>query len=193
MSEQLGIITHTGLHDLIDQGVIHAAGLNLHAQVNPASINVTLQGSFLIEQSNMKRRDGHNLLPLRFSERESAEFLQLRDSVYLEPGAFCLAAIQEGLNLPRDICASVVLRSSAARFGLDHGYAGFADPGYVGHLTLELKNFLQHNTLKLIGGDQIAQLIFTRVEPVPVGECYSFKGAKYNGDMGPQPIKKELK
>lgn len=183
--KQPGIITHNGLHDLIDQGVIECPGRDLHAQVNPASINVTLQGTFIVEATD----NGEVLL---FAARDTWRQTVLSGHVYLAPGAFCLAAIQEKLNLPNDICASVVLRSSAARFGLDHAYAGFADPGYSGHLTLELKNFLQFHTMKLCEGDQIAQLIFSRVEPVPVGECYASKGAKYSGDTGPQQIKKEI-
>ena len=185
--KQPGIITHTGLHDLIDQGVIECPGRDLHAQVNPASINVTLQGNFLYELPP----SGSPYLAFDACDtwRQSAASY----CIHLSPGDFCLAAIQEKLNLPNDICASVVLRSSAARFGLDHAYAGFADPGYSGHLTLELKNFLQFHTLYLQEGDQIAQLIFSRVEPVPVGECYASKGAKYSGDTGPQQIKKEVR
>ena len=186
MQSNYGIITHTGLHDLIDQGVIEFPGRDLHAQVNPASINVTLQGEFLVEANT-------DLQPLSFSDRESPRFIKVNKFICLAPGEFCLAAINEKLNLPNDICASVVLRSSAARFGLDHAYAGFADPGYSGHLTLELKNFLNYHTLELCEGDQIAQLIFSRVEPVPVGECYASKGAKYSGDTGPQQIKKEVR
>ena len=183
--KQPGIITHTGLHDLIDRGVIECPGRDLHAQVNPASINVTLQGRLIVESKPSPH-------PLHFSKRDTWSQTVLSGFVVLSPGEFCLAAIQEKLNLPNDICASVVLRSSAARFGLDHAYAGFADPGYSGHLTLELKNFLEHHMMVLNDGDQIAQLIFSRVEPVPVGECYASKGAKYSGDTGPQQIKKEI-
>ena len=187
MLNQNGIITHTGLHELIERGVIECPGRDLHAQVNPASINVTLQGKFIVECMWPAS------VPLLFSAREMWPSVERSGCCVLKSGDFCLAAIQEKLNLPNDICASVVLRSSAARFGLDHAYAGFADPGYSGHLTLELKNFLQVNSLQLQEGDQIAQLIFSRVEPVPVGECYASKGAKYSGDTGPQQIKKEVR
>lgn len=184
--KQPGIITHNGLHDLIDRGVIECPGRDLHAQVNPASINVTLQGKFIVEATLSAEY-------IAFSKRDTWRQIVFSKWIYLSPGGFCLAAIQEKLNLPNDICASVVLRSSAARFGLDHAYAGFADPGYSGHLTLELKNFLEFHTMKLCEGDQIAQLIFSRVEPVPVGECYASKGAKYSSDTGPQQIKKEVR
>ena len=75
--------------------------------------------------------------------------------------------------------------------GIEHAYAGFADSGYSGNLTLELKNFLRFNTIHLRGGDQVCQLVFHRGYPVPAGRCYASTGAKYCGDTGPQPIKQE--
>ena len=94
--KQPGIITHNGLHDLIDQGVIECPGRDLHAQVNPASINVTLQGKFLVEE--------WVVIPDRvvFAERTSPAMVpsKHKSHVRLSHGEFCLAAIQEKLNLP---------------------------------------------------------------------------------------------
>lgn len=178
---QLGIITYTGLCELVEQGVIEGVQ---PGSINPSSINVTLQGEFLIEQNLANSK-------ISFANREAPVMHSFKGVCNLAPDAFCLAAIQEKLNLPNDICASVVLRSSAARFGLDHAYAGFADPGYSGHLTLELKNFLRFHHIQLAAGDQIAQLIFQRVQAVPEGRCYASRGNKYGGDTGPTQIKQE--
>lgn len=183
-----GILGYTELNELIDLGVIEGVD---HASVNSNSINVTLGSKFLMEAPDSYSADGQHYNALKFSKRESPKFLECEGSVYLGPGAFCLASLVEKVNLPNDLVCMVMLRSSAARMGLEHAYAGFADSGYSGHLTLELKNFLRYNTIVLNGGDQVCQLVFHRGYPVPEGRCYASTGAKYSGDTGPQPIKQE--
>lgn len=183
-----GILGFTELNELIDQGVIEGAD---RVSVNSNSINVTLGHKFLIERPSHKGVEGMHYTPLEFSKRQSPGFMEVEGSVLLRPGGFCLASLAEKVNLPNDLVCMVMLRSSAARMGLEHAYAGFGDSGYSGNLTLELKNFLQFNTIHLRGGDQVCQLVFHRGYPVPEGRCYASTGGKYSGDTGPQPIKQE--
>lgn len=177
-----GILGYTELNDLIDQGVIEGVA---RESVNSNSINVTLGNTFLVEANNTSRADGLFYNALKFSKRESPVFHEMQGSVYLGPGAFCLASLVEKVNLPNDLICMVMLRSSAARMGIEHAYAGFADSLFSGNLTLELKNFLRFNTIHLRAGDQVCQLVFHRGYPVPEGAGY--KG-KYSGFDGPQPI-----
>lgn len=185
----LGLLGYTELNELIDQGVIESVD---RKSVNSNSINVTLGSKFLLEAPDYASASSIHHGAIEFSKRESPELLESGGSVLLPPGAFCLASLVEKVNLPNDLVCMVMLRSSAARMGLEHSYAGFADSGYSGNLTLELKNFLRYHTILLRGGDQVCQLVFHRVFPVPEGRCYASTGGKYSGDTGPQAIKQEL-
>lgn len=184
-----GVLGYTELCELVEQGLI--TGVE-PCSINSNSINVTLDDKFLIERPNPNGVSGMHYTPLEFSKRESPAFIEVQGAVVLPPGGFCLASLREKVTLPKNLVCYVMLRSSAARMGLEHSYAGFGDTGYSGHLTLELKNFLQFHSLHLRGGDQICQLVFERGYPVPEGRCYASTGAKYSGDVGPQPIKQEI-
>ena len=183
-----GILGYTEINELIDAGLIEHCS---RKSVNSNSLNVTLSDKFLLEVTPPNVTEMLSLPTVDFSLRESPFFLELEGSITLPPGGFALASLVEKITLPDDITAHVMLRSSAARMGLEHSYAGFGDSGYSGHLTLELKNFLRHHHIRLRGGDQICQIVFERGYRVPAERTYASTGAKYSGDVGPQPIKKE--
>lgn len=186
-----GTLGYTEINELIDQGVIENCS---RKAVNSNSLNVTLSERFLVEGCPDYADGGTSPLDyptIEFSKRESPLLIPTIGHVVLAPGAFCLASLVEKISLPNDITAKVMLRSSAARMGLEHSYAGFGDSGYSGNLTLELKNFLRFHNILLRGGDQICQIVFERGYPVPEERCYHNTGGKYSGDTGPQPIKQE--
>ncbi len=59
----------------------------------------------------------------------------------LHPGEFVLGSTFEQVTLPDDIAARLEGKSSLGRLGLlTHSTAGFIDPGFSGHVTLELSN-----------------------------------------------------
>ena len=59
----------------------------------------------------------------------------------LHPGEFVLGSTYEVVSLPDDVAARVEGKSSLGRLGLlTHATAGFVDPGFSGHVTLELAN-----------------------------------------------------
>lgn len=186
--KQYGILTYTEIHELIDQGVITDVK---RESVNSASLNVTLGPKFLVEQPDHNSVSGRHRGCLSFAERQSPEFISFNGSAILVPGEFCLASIVETLNLPSDIACHVLLRSSAARMGIEHSLAGWGDPGYHGNLTLEFTNVLRYHSVKLQEGDQVCQLIFHRVPPVPSDKTYVATGGKYAGFKGPEEIKPE--
>ena len=186
MKNQLGILGYTEINELIDEGVIEFAD---RKNVNPASLNVSLGPIFLEESRDNEAVSGVHHGCLSFAKRESPAFYKRTGSTVLSPGAFCLASIVEKLNLPCDIIGHLLLRSSAARMGIEHSLAGFADPNFNGHLTLEVQNILRFHSIKLVAGDQICQLIFHRIHPVPAGNCY--KG-KYSFSADPVEVRKEI-
>lgn len=185
---QYGILSFTQINELIDQGVIENVN---RKSVNAASLNVTLGPKFMTEMRNIETVSGEHHTPISFTKRESPTLITLEDQIYLGPGEFCLASIVEKVNLPADIACHVLLRSSAARMGIEHSLAGWGDPGYSGNLTLEFTNVLKYHTVKLQAGDQVCQLIFHRVPAVPADRTYVATGGKYAGDTGPQAVKAE--
>src|SRR5699024_1280748 len=61
------------------------------------------------------------------------------DIFILHPGEFVLGSTYETVALPNDIAARLEGKSSLGRLGLmTHSTAGFIDPGFSGHVTLEL-------------------------------------------------------
>jgi dCTP deaminase len=59
----------------------------------------------------------------------------------LHPGEFVLGSTYELVSLPDDVAARLEGKSSLGRLGLlTHSTAGFIDPGFSGHVTLELSN-----------------------------------------------------
>ncbi|MEE1622341.1 dCTP deaminase [Zafaria sp. Z1313] len=104
----------------------------------------------------------------------------------LHPGEFVLGSTYETVTLPDDIAARLEGKSSLGRLGLlTHSTAGFIDPGFSGHVTLELSN-MATLPIKLWPGSKIGQLCFFRLSspaehPYGSGEY----GNRYQGQRGP--------
>jgi dCTP deaminase len=176
------VLTYTELLALLEQGVIEGSDPSL---VNPASIDVRLGDTLLVEETDLF---GRRLVDIAAGERPPMEVLPLdADGTWeLAPGEFALAATLETFNLPLDLAAEFRLKSSGARSGLDAALAMWCDPGWHGSaLTLELKNNLQSGSLVLKPGMKIGQMIFLRGLPVPEEHSYA-KVGRYNGDRSVQ-------
>ena len=108
----------------------------------------------------------------------------------LHPGEFALASTYEVVTLPDDVAARLEGKSSLGRLGLlTHSTAGFIDPGFSGHVTLELSN-VATLPIKLWPGMKIGQLCFIRLSS-PAEHPYgsSLYGSRYQGQRGPTPSK----
>jgi dCTP deaminase len=106
----------------------------------------------------------------------------------LHPGEFALGSTYEVVGLPDDIAARVEGKSSLGRLGLlTHATAGFIDPGFTGHVTLELAN-VATLPIKLWPGMKIGQLCFFRLSSAAEHPYGSEKyGSRYQGQRGPTP------
>jgi dCTP deaminase len=83
---------------------------------------------------------------------------------YIQPGTFLLAQTLEYVALPRTLVASLDGRSALGRRGLViHATAGWIDPGFEGHITLELAN-LGLMPVALYPGMRVGRLVFHRVK-----------------------------
>lgn len=100
----------------------------------------------------------------------------------LAPGEFVLASTYEELNLPDYVHAEIVGKSTIGRSGLIIEVAGFADPGFQGQLTLEIKNLLPC-TYRLWAGQQIGQIKFWSSNN-NVSNSYSSENNHYQGQKG---------
>ena len=112
------------------------------------------------------------------------------DPFILHPGEFVLGSTYEVCTLPDDIAARVEGKSSLGRLGLlTHATAGFVDPGFSGHVTLELAN-VATLPIKLYPGMKIGQLCFFRLSS-PAEHPYGSEkyGSRYQGQRGPTASK----
>ncbi len=108
------------------------------------------------------------------------------EAFILHPGEFVLGSTYEVVTLPDDLAARVEGKSSLGRLGLlTHATAGFVDPGFSGHVTLELAN-VATLPIKLYPGMKIGQLCFFRLSS-PAEHPYGSEkyGSRYQGQRGP--------
>lgn len=153
------------------------------AMVQPSSVDVRLDRFFRVF-------DNH-LYPHIDPAEEQPDLTRSVEPVgeepfILHPGEFVLGSTYEVVGLPDDIAARLEGKSSLGRLGLlTHSTAGFIDPGFSGHVTLELAN-VANLPIKLWPGMKIGQLCFFRLTSAaehPYGsERY---GSRYQGQRGP--------
>ncbi|WP_168582485.1 dCTP deaminase [Gephyromycinifex aptenodytis] len=151
--------------------------------VQPSSIDVRLDRYFRLF-------DNHKY-PFIDPAEEQPELTRLVETeegepFVLHPGEFVLGSTYECVGLPEDVAARVEGKSSLGRLGLlTHATAGFVDPGFEGHVTLELSN-VATLPIKLWPGMKIGQLCFFQLSS-PAEHPYGSKayGSHYQGQRGP--------
>jgi dCTP deaminase len=111
----------------------------------------------------------------------------------LHPGEFVLGSTFEQVKLPDDLAGRLEGKSSLGRLGLlTHSTAGFIDPGFIGHITLELSN-VANLPITLWPGMKIGQLCLFRLSS-PAEHPYGSAGvgSRYQGQGGPTPSRAYL-
>ena len=108
------------------------------------------------------------------------------DPFVLHPGEFVLGSTLERIRLSNDLVARLDGKSSLGRLGLlIHSTAGFIDPGWDGHVTLELSN-VANLPITIYPGMKIGQISFMQMtEPASTPYGASALGSKYKGQKGP--------
>jgi dCTP deaminase len=155
------------------------------AMVQPSSVDVRLDRFFRVfENHRYPHIDPAEEQPdlTRQVEPEGDE------PFILHPGEFVLGSTYELVTLPDDVAARLEGKSSLGRLGLlTHSTAGFIDPGFSGHVTLELSN-VATLPIKLWPGMKIGQLCFFRLSS-PAEHPYGSKkyGSRYQDQRGPTP------
>ena len=110
------------------------------------------------------------------------------DPFVLHPGEFVLASTFEVVTLPDDIAGRLEGKSSLGRLGLlTHSTAGWIDPGFSGHVTLELSN-VATLPIKLWPGMKVGQLcLFRTSSPAEHPYGSAVYGSRYQNQRGPTP------
>ncbi len=158
--------------------------------VQPSSIDVRLDRYFRLFDNHKypfidPAEDQPELTHLIEAERD--------EPFILHPGEFVLGSTFELVTLPDDVAARLEGKSSLGRLGLlTHSTAGFIDPGFSGHVTLELSN-VATLPIKLWPGMKIGQLCFFRLSS-PAEKPYgsSEYGSRYQGQRGPTASRSHL-
>src|SRR3954454_16735148 len=158
--------------------------------IQPSSIDVRLDRFFRVFNNTKythidPSRQQDDLTTLVEAEGE--------EPFVLHPGEFVLGATFEGVKLPDDLAGRLEGKSSLGRLGLlTHSTAGFIDPGFQGHITLELSN-VANLPIMLWPGMKIGQLFLFRLSSAaenPYGSQAA--GSRYQGQRGPTPSRAYL-
>ena len=155
------------------------------AMIQPSSVDVRLDKFFRVFENHK-----YSVIDPSIEQAElTREVIAEGDEAFiLHPGEFVLASTYEVITLPDDIAGRLEGKSSLGRLGLlTHSTAGFIDPGFSGHITLELSN-VANLPVKLYPGMKIGQLCLIKLSS-PAEHPYgsAIYASRYQGQRGPTP------
>jgi dCTP deaminase len=158
--------------------------------IQPSSIDVRLDKYFRLFDNHK-----YPFIDPREDQDELTRLVEIHEGepFILHPGEFVLGSTYELVTLPDDIAARLEGKSSLGRLGLlTHSTAGFVDPGFSGHVTLELSN-VATLPIKLWPGMKIGQLCFIRLTS-PAEKPYGSAeySSRYQGQRGPTASRSHL-
>ena len=155
------------------------------AMIQPSSVDVRLDKFFRVFENHK-----YSVIDPSIEQPELTREVIAEDGEHfiLHPGEFVLASTYEVITLPDDIAGRLEGKSSLGRLGLlTHSTAGFIDPGFSGHITLELSN-VANLPVKLFPGMKIGQLCLIKLSS-PAEHPYgsAIYSSRYQGQRGPTP------
>jgi dCTP deaminase len=155
--------------------------------VQPSSVDLHLDRLFRLFRNHSTR-----VIDVKLPQEDLTELVEVEEDVplILHPGEFVLGSTSELIGIPDDLVGRLEGKSSLGRLGLlIHSTAGFVDPGFSGHVTLELSN-VANLPITLYPGMKIGQISFLRMTtPADVPYGADSLGSKYQGQRGPTPSK----
>jgi dCTP deaminase len=155
------------------------------SMIQPSSVDVRLDKFFRVFENHK-----YEVIDPALEQPELTREIVAEDgeAFILHPGEFVLASTYEVITLPDDIAGRLEGKSSLGRLGLlTHSTAGFIDPGFSGHITLELSN-VANLPVKLYPGMKIGQLCLIKLSSAaehPYGSAQYLN--RYQGQRGPTP------
>jgi dCTP deaminase len=158
--------------------------------IQPSSIDVRLDRYFRVFNNS---RYTHIDPKVQQDDLTTLVEVDGEDAFVLHPGEFVLGSTFESVTLSDSLAGRLEGKSSLGRLGLlTHSTAGFIDPGFSGHITLELSN-VANLPITLWPGMKIGQLcLFRLTSPAlhPYGSAEY--GSRYQGQRGPTPSRAHL-
>ena len=158
--------------------------------VQPSSVDVRLDRYFRVFENH---RYPHIDPAEQQDDLTRLVEVDIDEPFILHPGEFVLGSTYEVIGLADDLAARLEGKSSLGRLGLlTHSTAGFIDPGFNGHVTLELSN-VATLPIKLWPGMKIGQVCVLRLTS-PAEHPYgsSVYGSRYQGQRGPTPSRSHV-
>jgi len=153
--------------------------------LQPSSVDVRVDRFFRVFHNAR-----YPYIDAREPQEDLTELVEIDDErpFILHPGEFVLGSTLERIVLPDNLVARLEGKSSLGRLGLlIHSTAGFIDPGWDGHVTLELSN-VANLPITIYHGMKIGQISFVQLsEPADKPYGSGELGSKYQGQMGPTP------
>jgi len=153
--------------------------------IQPSSIDVRLDRLFRVFNNHLYT---HIDPAVRQDDLTSLVEVPPGEAFVLHPGEFVLASTFEVISLGNRLAGRIEGKSSLGRLGLlTHSTAGFIDPGFSGHVTLELSN-VANLPITLWPGMKVGQLcIFRLSSPAEHPYGSAVYGSRYQGQRGPTP------
>lgn len=152
------------------------------SMLQPSSIDLSLDNKFRVFKKKIKYIDP-SILSSNYTflveNKKNTPFI-------LYPKEFILGCTYEKISIPNNLAARLEGKSSLGRIGLfTHSTAGFIDPGFCGHITLELMN-ASPIAIKLWYKLKIGQICFFSLSSA-VNYSYGskFYKNKYQNQVGP--------
>jgi dCTP deaminase len=178
------VLSDRTIRRLLDEGRI---GIDPYdpALMQPSSLDVRVDRYFRVF-----RNSRYPFIDVKAAQEELTELVEVvgDEAFILHPGEFVLGSTLERVTLPDDLVARLEGKSSLGRLGLlIHSTAGFIDPGWDGHVTLELSN-VANLPITIYPEMKIGQLSFVQLSEAaerPYGS--EGIGSKYQGQRGPTP------
>jgi dCTP deaminase len=178
------VLSDRTIRRLLDEGRI---GIDPYAPelMQPSSLDVRVDRYFRVF-----RNSRYPFIDVKTQQEDLTELVEVaaEEAFILHPGEFVLGSTLERVTLPDDLVARLEGKSSLGRLGLlIHSTAGFIDPGWDGHVTLELSN-VANLPITIYPEMKIGQLSFVQLTEAaerPYGS--EGIGSKYQGQRGPTP------
>ena len=189
------VLSDRDIKNRLEKGDLVIDPLDADLQIGPSSVDLKLGKKFrtfkVSDHAMIDLADYNDFLIKRWDEGDttieecSYTRLYISDKPFIiHPGEFVLGSVAESVEIPVDLVGRLEGRSSLGRIGLMvHSTAGYIDPGFKGHITLELAN-VGKLPIKLYPSMRVCQIVFQRMSSA-VEIPYGIKaGSKYQGESG---------
>lgn len=138
----MSVLSDKDLKKALKQGLLKIKSPT-KLNVQPSSLDIHLASVIMIF---VRRRIKDAVIDVKKPIDDYIEYEKMdkKTGTVLHPHEFILGATTEWFELSNQIMGSVEGKSSLGRLGLIiHATAGYIDPGFAGHITLEITNLTE--------------------------------------------------